>query len=173
MQDILPCKVDREGNRCFLQPVAAAGTLSALLSDVNIAIPILQERISPVLDTATRLLLVAHRHGREVGRKKVFLSPMATELLAGSMVELRVNLLLCAALSEALRRALERRGVQVRPHLCGPTEVILQAFCCNQLDRDAFRMPGCWCFHLNGEYDWNLQIRERRNTPGNLSQTHP
>jgi hypothetical protein len=56
---------------------------------------------------------------------------------------LRVDLLRCAALSESLRRALEHRGVRVRPHFCGAVEAVLQAFCHGRLDREEFRMPGC------------------------------
>jgi hypothetical protein len=72
---------------------------------------------------------------------------MSPEALARSVAELRVNVLLCAALSQSLLRELERRGVQVQPHLCGETEAVLQAFCCNRLNRPEFRMPGCWQQH--------------------------
>jgi predicted Fe-Mo cluster-binding NifX family protein len=161
LQDGLPCKAERDGNYGLLQPTAAAGTLSAPRSDVNVAIPVLQERISPVLDTATRLLVVTHRRGKEVERKEVVLGPMPSELLAGSMVELRVDLLLCAALSEALLRALERRGIRVRPHLCGPIEAILRAFCCGRLDREEFRMPGCWGHSCRGEQGRNRRQGDR------------
>jgi predicted Fe-Mo cluster-binding NifX family protein len=65
------------------------------------------------------------------------------EDLARSVAELRVDVLLCAALSESLLRALERRGVRVKPHLCGEVESVLRAFDCGQLRRDEFRMPGC------------------------------
>lgn len=175
MQNIPPCKAERDRDYSHPQRTTAAGTLSAPLSDVNIAIPVLHERISPVLDTATRLLLVSHRRGKEVGRKEVVPGLMPTERLAESLVELRVDLLLCAALSEALLRALDRRGIRVRHHLCGPVESILQAFCCGQLDREEFRMPGCWGHHLSGECGRNTaqknpQVRRRRNTPGKLSR---
>ena len=109
-----------------------------------IAIPVLQERISPVLDTAARLLLITRRRGKEVARREFVLGPLPLEGLARSVAELRVDVLLCAALSEPLLRALERRGVRVKPHLCGETEAVLQAFCCDRLNRPEFRMPGCW-----------------------------
>lgn len=118
---------------------------------MTIAIPISQERISPVLDTAARLLLVTRRRGKEVERKEFVLSPLPPEGLARSVAELRVDMLLCAALSEPLLRALERRGVRVKPHLCGEVESVLRAFNCGQLWRDEFRMPGCWGWHLRGE----------------------
>ncbi|HZL77235.1 MAG TPA: hypothetical protein VFC17_00095 [Candidatus Limnocylindrales bacterium] len=108
-----------------------------------IAIPISQERISPLLDAAARLLLVTRRHGKEVARKEFVLNPLSPEGLARRVAELRVDLLLCAALSEVLQRELERRGVQIQPHLCGEVESVLHAFDCGQLQRDEFRMPGC------------------------------
>jgi hypothetical protein len=117
---------------------------------VTIAIPVCQERVSPVLDAAARLLLVMRRRGKEAGRKEVVLPPLPTEALARGVAGLRVDVLLCAALSEPLWRALERLGVRVRPHLCGEIDAILRAFDCGQLCRDEFRMPGCWGFHSQG-----------------------
>lgn len=133
--------------------------------------PVLQERISPVLDTAARLLVVTHRRGKEVQRTQVVLSPLPAEALARSVAELRVDLLLCAALSEALRRALERHGIRVRPHLCGPVETILQALCSGQLDRDEFRMPGCWGHHLSGKRGRDRRC-SHRGVPPNQSNPH-
>ena len=109
--------------------------------------PICQERVSPVLDAAARLLLVTRQRGQEVTRKEFVLSPQSPEELARSVAELHVDLLLCAALSERLQRELERHGVQVAPHLCGEFEAVLRAFCCGRLNRPEFRMPGCWGRH--------------------------
>ena len=129
-----------------------AGMALALVPCVTIAIPIWQERVSPVLDTAARLLVVTRQHGKEIGRKEFVLGPSATESVARSVAELNVDVLLCAALSEPLWKALEKRGVRVRPHVCGQVEEVLHAFCCRQLRRDEFRMPGCWGAHLHGEH---------------------
>jgi hypothetical protein len=62
-----------------------------------------------------------------------------------------VDVLLCAALYEALLRALERRGVRVRPHLCGDIEAVLLAFRGDRLNEPEFRMPGCWGLHQGAE----------------------
>ncbi len=118
---------------------------------MTIAIPVSQERISPVLDTAARLLLVTRRRGKEVERKEIVINPLPAEALANSVAELCVDVLLCAALSESLLRGLEQRGVRVKAHLCGQVESVLRAFDCGQLRRDEFRMPGCWGQHLHGE----------------------
>ena len=117
---------------------------------MTIAIPVSQERISPLLDTAARLLLVTRRRGKVVERKQFVLGPLAADALARSVAELHVDVLLCAALSESLRRALVRRGVRVRPHLCGEVEEVLRAFWHGWLWRSEFRMPGCWGRHADG-----------------------
>lgn len=114
------------------------------------AIPIWQDRISPVLDAATRLLVVTRRRGVTAQRREVILGPLDPEALAQSVAELHVNVVLCAALSEVLRRALCRQGVRVRSHLCGEAEAVLRAFCCHRLAREEFRMPGCWGRHFHG-----------------------
>ena len=114
---------------------------------MTIAVPISQERISPVPDAAARLLLVTRQRGKEVARKEVVLTPQPPEELARSVAELHVDVLLCAALSETLQRELERHGVRVRPHLCGEVESVLRAFCRGRLNRPEFRMPGCWGQH--------------------------
>lgn len=117
---------------------------------VRVAIPIWQERVSPVLDVASRLLVVTCRAGKPVQRKEFLLSQLSPEVLAESVAELGVDVLLCAALSDSLFRSLERRGVRVRPHLCGDVEPLLRAFIQGGVRRSEFRMPGCWGWHLNG-----------------------
>lgn len=138
----------------------------ASLSAVTIAIPVLQNRISPVLDTATHLLLVTRRRGREVGRKEYVLSPLPPEALARSLVELRVDVLLCAALSGLLSQALQRGNVRVRSHLCGEVDSVLRAFCGGRLNRDEFRMPGCLGAHLHGQCCGRRRMARHRKLHG-------
>jgi predicted Fe-Mo cluster-binding NifX family protein len=118
---------------------------------VTIAVPIWQQRVSPVLDAATRLLVVTRKRGTEVQRREIPLGPLAPAAMARTLAELRVDILLCGALSEALHRALLAEGIRVRPHLCGEVEAVLRAFCRRRLTRDEFRMPGCWGRHERGE----------------------
>lgn len=111
---------------------------------MTVAVPICQQRISPVLDSAARFLLVTRQRGKEVGRKELVLDALPPEALARSIAGLSVDVLLCAAVSDPLLRELQRRGVCVRSHLCGEVEEILDAFCQRRLGRNDFLMPGCW-----------------------------
>ena len=111
---------------------------------MTVAIPVWQDRVSPVFDAASRLLVVRQQRGREVDRKEIVLGALSSEGLARSVAELRVDVLLCAAISEPLRLALERGGVRVETHLCGEIEALLHAFRAGNCRRAEFRMPGCW-----------------------------
>lgn len=108
-----------------------------------LAVPTWQGRISPLLDTATRLLVLTCRDGKEAGRCEVLLEPLQADAFAAKLAGLQVDLLLCAALSEDLHRALLQKAIRVRPHLCGEIEAVLHAYCHGRLGEEEFRMPGC------------------------------
>ncbi|HLP77397.1 MAG TPA: hypothetical protein VK327_10825 [Candidatus Paceibacterota bacterium] len=110
---------------------------------MRIAIPIRQRRISPLLDTAARLLVLTCRDGQEASRREIVLEPQSPDALAGAIAGLRLDLLLCGAASRTLLLALKKHGVRVRPHLCGDVEAILRAFCRGQLGQRQYRIPGC------------------------------
>jgi predicted Fe-Mo cluster-binding NifX family protein len=120
------------------------------LKTMTVAIPVAEGRISPVLDTASRLLIVTRKRGKAAGRRECVVSPLSLDAMARSIAELEVDVLLCAAVSESLRRSLEERGVRVRRHLCGDAETVLTAFLAGHLRQSDFRMPGCWGWHLDG-----------------------
>ena len=59
--------------------------------DMLIAVPHCQGRVSPVFDTASRLLVVRRQGDREVERKGIVLGVLVPGLLARSVAELRVD----------------------------------------------------------------------------------
>lgn len=135
---------------------------------MTIAIPIWQERVSPVLDTAAHFLVVNRQRGQESGRREVILNPLPVEAFSRSIAELHVDVLLCAAVSEPLRLALEKQGTRVFPHLCGPVNEILEAYYHGRLERREFRMPGCWgghSSHSGGLCQRRSRSRRRARTP--------
>lgn len=114
---------------------------------MTVGIPVWQERVSPVFDAASRLLVVRRHRGQAIECKEFVLTAMPAEALARSLTELGIDVLLCAAISETLRTALERAGVAVEAHLCGQVEDLLDAFHAGHWRRPEFRMPGCWDPH--------------------------
>jgi predicted Fe-Mo cluster-binding NifX family protein len=133
---------------------------------MTVALPVAEGRISPVLDAAARLLVVTRRRGKESNRRECVVGPLPLNAMAAAIAELKVDVLLCAALSEALRRALEAHGVRVCRHLCGDAEIVLGAFLAGHLRQADFRMPGCWGWHLDG----TCRRRSRRAIPAKAGE---
>jgi hypothetical protein len=139
---------------------------------VTIALPIHQGRLSPLLDTASRLLVLTCRDGQETGRREIVLPPQPPEALARVLAELHLDLLLCGAASEPLLHALHEIGLHVWPHLCGDVEVILHACCHGQLARKEFRIPGCHKQHrVGGECGRPRRRRHAHTTKSTINQT--
>jgi predicted Fe-Mo cluster-binding NifX family protein len=108
-----------------------------------VAVPVWQERISPVLDEATRLMIYRIRDGRAEPQEQMLVEAHGHAEFVRRLGELGVRVILCAAVSELLFRALDRAGMKVHPHVCGDVETVLRAFCDRRLHSQQFRMPGC------------------------------
>lgn len=118
-----------------------------LVENVTIGIPVHNNRISPLLDTATQLLVLTCQDGRESGRRQIPLEPQSVAALAQQLAALQLDYLLCSAVSEPQLRALQQQNIPVRPHLCGEISAILRALCRGELGHEQFRMPGCHQSH--------------------------
>ncbi|NBB95977.1 MAG: dinitrogenase iron-molybdenum cofactor biosynthesis protein [Planctomycetes bacterium] len=110
---------------------------------MRVAIPHWQGRVSPVLDTAGRCLLVDVVDGGEVGRQDIELSGQTPQLRGRCITGLGADVLICGAISRPLLSTLRSADVDVRPHVCGEIETILAALIDGRLEDDTFLMPGC------------------------------
>jgi predicted Fe-Mo cluster-binding NifX family protein len=113
---------------------------------MKIAVPISNDRISPVFDVAGRLLLVDVEEGEETDRAEVRLEDQEIGRRARRLAELGVDVLICGAVSRPLEMLIEGAGIQVIPHTCGNAEEVLRAYRAGELSDAAFVMPGC-CGH--------------------------
>ena len=108
----------------------------------RIAIPTWNGRISPVFDTALRLLLVdvgeRGEHSRfEIGIGEPFLPGKTTRL-----TELRVDTLICGAISGQLAHMIMNAGIKLIPWISGRIDDVLQALLRGNLSDMRFMMPG-------------------------------
>ena len=111
---------------------------------VLIAIPHFQGRVSPVFDVASRLTVVRVKGRLELERREVTLFEAQPDRITRSLVELGVDVLICGAISQMLKRMLHRAGVRVVAQVCGEVEAVLQAFLSRTLDAPEFGLPGCF-----------------------------
>ena len=110
---------------------------------MKVAIPEWKGRISPVLDAASKILLVEIINHREQQRKESTLVPSNPWTRAQAIRQLGTDVLICGAVSRQLEAALRSTGIQVICNICGPVDAVLLAFCEGRLNDNVFMMPGC------------------------------
>ena len=111
---------------------------------MKLAIPIWNERVSPVFDSAKRLLVVDLADNNTVSQRYEETVPEADlAVRARYVANLGIAVLICGAISRPLETLLAASNVQVIPQVCGPVEDILAAFLAGKVTDQAFLMPGC------------------------------
>jgi predicted Fe-Mo cluster-binding NifX family protein len=116
---------------------------------MKIAIPTWQGRVSPVFDTAQRLLLVDAENGTEVARSEVALQHAFSPQRAARLKQLGVDVLICGAISRPLAGVIAASGIALMPFMSGETDQVLAAYLSKKLPSPQFMMPGCWA-HEHG-----------------------
>jgi predicted Fe-Mo cluster-binding NifX family protein len=109
---------------------------------MKVAIPVWGDKISPVFDTATQLMIVDTGCESPV-RTSVSLEGDDLQRRCARMKELGVETLICGAISNPFRRRLRAENIEVIQGISGPKEEILQAYLKGNLYQEAFRLPGC------------------------------
>ncbi len=110
---------------------------------MRIAFPIWEDKISPVLDTASRLMIVEEVDGVESSRFEIFMDEEDLSRRCLRIQGMAVDLLICGAISKPFLRMLRGYGITIIPEIAGQAENVLMAyFQGNLLDSD-FLMPGC------------------------------
>ena len=109
---------------------------------MKIAIPTWNGRISPVFDTASRLLVVEVDKGRERSRFEADIGahflPSKTMRLTG----LGVDTLICGAISGQFAYMVTTAGIELIPWVSGYVEGVLQTFLEGNPFDTHFLMPG-------------------------------
>ncbi|MDY7038856.1 MAG: NifB/NifX family molybdenum-iron cluster-binding protein [Thermodesulfobacteriota bacterium] len=110
---------------------------------MRIAIPIWDDKISPVLDTASRLLIVEVEDRREASRFETYLDVQDLPGRCFRIQGLGVDILICSAISRPFLRRLMASGIKIIPGISGHPEDVLEAYLKGTLSNSRFLMPGC------------------------------
>lgn len=110
---------------------------------MKVAIPIWDGRVSPVMDTARRLLVAEYDSGQEKSRTVVDMLQSGLAQRAGFISGLGVDVLICGAVSRQFERLLAASGVKVNPWMGGQVDEIITACIGGNLQQSHFSLPGC------------------------------
>ncbi len=126
----------------FRHPVgeSGSGTEVAIISiAMRIAIPIWNDRVSPVFDVSRSIRVVDIADGAVSGEAT---HTLENEARASKLVKLGVDILICAAISTSLEATLWVSGIEVLPDTCGTVDEIVEAFASGDTELTGFRSPG-------------------------------
>jgi len=111
---------------------------------MKIVIPVWDGFVSNVFDFAHKLIVVDIEDGKETGRSEVELKDKSLPTRTNKLKDLRVDVLICGAISRALAQMVTASGIQLLPYVTGRADEVLQAYITGVLVQRRFAMPGCW-----------------------------
>lgn len=131
---------------------------------MRIAVPEWQGRVSPVFDFAEQIVLLDIEDESGVRRCRKRFGSVSLHERARRLSELKVELVICGAISQSLEGLIVARHIRVIPLICGEVEDVIHAFQTNTLDHERFAMPGC-----GGGCRANTQDDRHSGEPGRYS----
>lgn len=110
---------------------------------MKIAIPIWNDKVSPVFDTASRLLIINKKKLSEIERVEIYLGEQDISKRCRLIHSLKVNVLICGAISRPFSMMLISTGVKIISGISGLAEDVWKAYLHGSLSNSKYLMPGC------------------------------
>lgn len=108
----------------------------------RILIPIFQERISPVFDSCTRILIIDIQGGAECARDQLYLDNLTFDERIPILRRLKPSVVICGGISQELSQVLEQLHIRLISGVAGNVNEVVRAFLAKKLDDPLFFMPG-------------------------------
>ena len=116
---------------------------------MRIAVSIWEGKISPVLDTASTLLIVENETQTESSRFEANLFAQDMSQRCSFIRGLDLDVLICGAVSRQLAGMLKASGIKIISGISGQAEDVLKAYLKEGLLHSGFFMPGSKNNHLD------------------------
>ena len=109
---------------------------------VRVAIPTFRSRVSPVLDSCTRVLLVEVEHNREIERNEIYLDELSLTERMNIFRKSHVTTVICGGISDILQNMLRGSDIDLITGIAGEVDQVVGAYLSKGLDEPRFHMPG-------------------------------
>ena len=110
---------------------------------MRIAIPLWEGKVSPVFDTAVRLLVVDVNKQKEESKFLYYIDENDLTRKCHRIRKLELDTLICGAISQAFLKMLLASGLDVIQEISGSAEEVLKAYLRGNIFQPKFLMPGC------------------------------
>ncbi|MBN1343200.1 MAG: NifB/NifX family molybdenum-iron cluster-binding protein [Phycisphaerae bacterium] len=110
---------------------------------MSVAVPVFQNRVSPVFDTCQQVLVFEDdAEGRLICRAVDF-SSVQEARRAERLRDLGVDVLLCGGITQMQAHRVSACGIQLVPWVAGEVDEVMSAYRKGGLPDPRFAMPGC------------------------------
>ena len=107
------------------------------------AFSVWNQRIAPVFDVSRRVVVVEVQAGEVVDRRDLEFDECDPFFKLERLAELRVQALVCGAISRPLAEVAVHLGMELFPFIAGDLEEVMTAYLKGGLQSPALAMPGC------------------------------
>jgi len=118
---------------------------------MKIAIPVWENKVSPVLDTASRLMVVELKEGGPQSRLEIYLDERDLSRRCMRIQDLCVDTLICGAVTRHFSELLKASGIKLIQGISGQPEAVLNAYLDGTLAHSKYLMPGSNMVELHEE----------------------
>jgi predicted Fe-Mo cluster-binding NifX family protein len=110
---------------------------------MKVAFTAWEDRISPVFDSARRLLIADIENEQVIGRQYESFNPQPVSRLVDMLKALEIEVLICGAISRTPSIIIEGSGVKLISFVGGKIDDILKSYATGISIVPGFSMPGC------------------------------
>lgn len=110
---------------------------------MKLALTIWGNRISPVFDSARKLLIVEVKNTKVVKRQYESINFETASGLTQILSDLKINVLICGAISREFSNVIETSAIKLIPFITGNVDAVLESYIKNNRVIAEFFMPGC------------------------------
>jgi predicted Fe-Mo cluster-binding NifX family protein len=114
---------------------------------MKVALTVWQNRISPLFDSARRLLVVDFDNRRIVGRHRVIFDNESAAARASTLSALGVDILICGAISDSFVNSIKTHHIDIISFVSGNIDEVIEAYVSGTLGNEKLVMPGCKARH--------------------------
>jgi len=108
-----------------------------------VALTVWGKRISPVFDSAQRLLISEIENSKVINRTYKTFDPESTHQLTSLLNKQKISVLICGAISEEPANMIETCGIKLIPFISGTVDEVLQSYAQRNSIIPTYLMPGC------------------------------
>lgn len=110
---------------------------------MKIAVPFWNGHVATVFEAAEEMVVIESLPGGDRVQRMEFLKGFSPLDRAVHLKALRIDVLICGALSRSTAHRVEASGIRLIPFVRGPVEEVIAAFRENRLEGERYLLPGC------------------------------